>query len=93
MTLALALAVAPIAPNWPELQRAALAAVIADYDDGSFARDRSAPELNAGVRLLYPASRRTCRECDAQFESSAVTSTLFCEMCIAGSDQPKEMMR
>lgn len=82
------LLLAQIAPDWTELQRAALAAVIADCDNGSFARDRSAPELNTSSRLLYPASGRTCRECGAPFESSAVTTALYCEACITGWDQP-----
>lgn len=82
-----------IAPDWTELQRAAVSAFITSRDNGSFARDRSAPELTAGVRLLYPASGRTCRECGAPFESSVVATALFCEACLIGWDQPKEITR
>lgn len=78
------LALVQIAPDWTELQRAAIAEFITSRNNGSFARDRSAPELTAGARLLYPASERVCRECDALFEGSAVTSTLYCEACITG---------
>lgn len=74
--------------NWAELQRAAISAFITSRDNGSFARDRSAPELNTAARLLYPASGRTCRECGAPFDASAVTSALFCAACITGWDQP-----
>ena len=77
---------AQIAPDWTELQRAAISAFITSRDNGSFARDRSAPELTAGARLLYPASGRTCRECRAPFESSAVTTALFCEACFINWD-------
>jgi len=71
-----------LAVDWTELQRAAISAFITSRDNGSFARDRSAPELTAGARLLYPASERVCRECGAPFESSTVTTALYCEACL-----------
>ena len=75
-------ALAQIAPDWTELQRAAISEFITSRDNGRFASDRSKPELAVAVRLLYPASERVCRECDALFEGSAVTSTLYCEACL-----------
>lgn len=54
------------------------------YDRLAFERDRRAYDrlLDDCLREEFQHVIRRCRECNAPFDASAVTSRLFCEACL-----------
>ncbi|HMV46538.1 MAG TPA: hypothetical protein PLD20_00790 [Blastocatellia bacterium] len=58
------------------------------YDRLRFERDRRTYErlMDECLREEFPHTLRRCRECDAPFDASAVTSRLFCEFCLLKMD-------